>query len=313
MRDFGKVHQTFWSSDTTRGMSERARLFALYLLTNAHGNMLGCYRLPDGYACDDLGLTPKQVGETVSELFQNGFATRDAKSSWVVVHQFLKWNPLSNPNMVKAAAKLFAQTPADSGVKGILADCIREHDARFTPEQLAEGGPFREPFPNGFETVSKHRDRDRDRDLDKSDKTDTSTSQLFDPTDDAKPHDTIADVFAYWQQRMNSPRSALDDKRKRLIAKALGMGYGPGDLKRAIYGCSLSAFHMGENDKGTAYNGLDLILRNAEKIDGFIAMAANPPALNRTQTPSEQRAQTLAILTGQQRSGGDADPYTIDA
>ena len=35
-------------------------------------------------------------------------------------------------------------------------------------------------------------------------------------------------IFAYWQRIMDSPKSVLDDKRKRLIAKAL-KGYSPAD------------------------------------------------------------------------------------
>lgn len=85
-----------------------------------------------------------------------------------------------------------------------------------------------------------------------------------------------AEVFAFWQQAMNSPRSVLDEKRKKLIKTALKNGYTKDQLFDAIRGCSMSAFHMGENDRGLKYNGLDLILRNAEHIDKFIDIAANP-------------------------------------
>lgn len=33
---------------------------------------------------------------------------------------------------------------------------------------------------------------------------------------------------------------------------------------------------MGKNDRGTKYNGLNLILRDADHIDKYIAMAENP-------------------------------------
>lgn len=89
----------------------------------------------------------------------------------------------------------------------------------------------------------------------------------------------VREVFAYWQAIMNSPRSALDAKRTRLIAAALKLGYSVADLKRAIDGCRVSPFHMGQNEKGTKFNGLDLIMRNAEKIDQFIAFADAPPKL----------------------------------
>ena len=74
---------------------------------------------------------------------------------------------------------------------------------------------------------------------------------------------------------MNSPRSKLDNKRIGLIVKAL-KNYSSADLKLAITGNASSEFNMGKNDRGTKYNGLDLILRDADHIDKYIAMAENP-------------------------------------
>lgn len=92
--------------------------------------------------------------------------------------------------------------------------------------------------------------------------------------------DLVAEVFDHWRVKMSSPRSKLDDKRKRLIANAL-KNYQVEDLKQAIDGCAASPFHMGQNDRKEKYNGLDLILRNADKIDGFIAKAIDRPVAPR--------------------------------
>lgn len=86
----------------------------------------------------------------------------------------------------------------------------------------------------------------------------------------------IQEVFDHWRVKMNSPRSKLDGKRKGLIERALKL-YPIEDLKRAIDGCAASPFHMGQNDRNEKYNGLDLILRSADKIDGFLARAENAP------------------------------------
>ena len=42
-----------------RRVSDDARLLALYLLTGQHTNMIGCFRLPDGYVSEDLAWTPE--------------------------------------------------------------------------------------------------------------------------------------------------------------------------------------------------------------------------------------------------------------
>lgn len=89
--------------------------------------------------------------------------------------------------------------------------------------------------------------------------------------------DTISVVFDHWRSVMASPRSKLDDKRRRLIKAAL-KNYSVEDLKAAIDGCRASPWHMGKNDRRQKYNGLDLILRNAEKIDQFMSYRDQPPA-----------------------------------
>ena len=87
----------------------------------------------------------------------------------------------------------------------------------------------------------------------------------------------ISVVFDYWKSVMGSKRAMLDSKRKRIIGSMLDNGYSPEDLCKAVEGCSKSAFHMGMNDKGMKYNGIDLIMRSAEHVDRFIGYCLNPP------------------------------------
>lgn len=111
MRDYGKVHATFWSSQTTRDLSDDGRLLALYLLTSPHSTIAGVFRLPDGYVCDDLQWSAERVREGFAELFRNGFANRCETTKWVFVVQHLKWNAPDNPNQRKAAAKVALSIP----------------------------------------------------------------------------------------------------------------------------------------------------------------------------------------------------------
>ena len=86
----------------------------------------------------------------------------------------------------------------------------------------------------------------------------------------------VALVFEFWKTTMKSPRSQLDAKRAKLIKAALKTGYTVEQLCDAITGCAKSPFHMGDNDRRAKFNGLDLILRNAEKIDQFIVIGQSP-------------------------------------
>lgn len=113
MRDYGKVHTSFWSSATTRSLSEDARALALYLLTCPHGTIAGVFRLPDGYACEDLQWGAERVQKGFAELLSKGFANRCETTKWVWVTKHLEWNPPENPNQRKAVAKIATQVPAE--------------------------------------------------------------------------------------------------------------------------------------------------------------------------------------------------------
>lgn len=107
----------------------------------------------------------------------------------------------------------------------------------------------------------------------------------------AKP-DPVQQVFDHWRTTLKHPHAKLDDKRRKLIRKALSLGYKPDDLMHAITGCSLSPFHMGENDNGRRYDGLDLILRDASKIDQFIGFYNDPP---RAATKGASRMNAIGV------------------
>ena len=110
--------------------------------------------------------------------------------------------------------------------------------------------------------------------------------------------DSVSEVFTCWKTTFGHEKAKLDEKRKKSIRSALLLGYSVEDLCNAISGCSQSPFHMGENQNGQRYDALDLILRNAEKIDQFIGFYRNPPKpINgKTQRQIDSEATTRAIF-----------------
>lgn len=137
MRDYGKVYATFWTSPTTRDLSDDAKMLALYLLTSPHTTAIGAFRLPDGYVCEDLHWSSERVSKGFAELLAKGFANRCETTQWVWIRKHLDWNPPENPNQRKSAAKLAAQVPDECEWK----------------QQLRAIHP--ELFGNPSETVSK--------------------------------------------------------------------------------------------------------------------------------------------------------------
>lgn len=148
MRDYGKVHTSFWTSDTIRGMTEDARTLAFYLLTSPHSTIAGVFRLPDGYVCEDLQWDSTRVAEGFRELFDKGFANRCETTKWVWVVKHLEWNPPENPNQRKAVAKLAHSIPDACAWKLDFMRVCGEVPTSEQPETPNHSQTVPEPFLN---------------------------------------------------------------------------------------------------------------------------------------------------------------------
>lgn len=111
MRDYGVIHRGFWANESLRGAGDDARMLAAYLLTSPHTTTLGAFRLPDAYACDDLGWVPERLRNGFETLSKIGFVRYCHTTKWVWVVKFLEWNKPANPNIWKAIAKMASGVP----------------------------------------------------------------------------------------------------------------------------------------------------------------------------------------------------------
>lgn len=143
-----------------RRVSDDARLLALYLLTGQHTNMIGCFRLPDGYVSEDLVWTPERVSKGFDELTANGFATRDSSSKWVLIRNFLSWNSVENPNQGIAALRLFDQVPDKSSVKPELARVMASAISHISVSKLKGSERVLQPFLNQEQEQEQEQEED---------------------------------------------------------------------------------------------------------------------------------------------------------
>lgn len=121
----------------------------------------------------------------------------------------------------------------------------------------------------------------------------------------------IETIFGYWQKVMDSPKSALDKKRISLIKTAL-KNYSPADICKAIRGCSKTPHNMGKNDRNTKFNGLDLILRSAEKIDYFIRLD-DVAATSAVETITQRNERIMAEVCGTVADLNDLNTIDMEA
>ncbi len=89
--------------------------------------------------------------------------------------------------------------------------------------------------------------------------------------------DPVSLIFNHWQAVMKHPMAKLDRDRHSLIKRALKWRYSVEQLCQAISGCSITPHNRGDNDRGERFDGLHIILKNAEQIERFIRYSKNPP------------------------------------
>lgn len=207
MRDFGKVHTTIWSSSTFREMSEDGRALAMYLLTCPHGTIAGVFRLPDGYACEDLQWSAERVQAALSETLDKGFANRCETTKWVWINKHFEWNRPENPNQRKAAEKVASQIPSDCSWK-----------SEFIRECASFLGVNPQPLDNHFETLSESGAGAGAVTGEGIEDTSPSGSVISLSADrlPACPHQSIADLYNRTLPELPAVR-LLSDRRKRAI------------------------------------------------------------------------------------------------
>lgn len=95
-----------------------------------------------------------------------------------------------------------------------------------------------------------------------------TTNQLK-KTSPAKAGNDVLEIFNYWKEVMKKGGTTrLNKKREKLISDRLKEGYQVDEFKTAIFNCSMSPFHMGQNDNQTKYNDIELICR-PDKFEQF--------------------------------------------
>lgn len=186
MRDYGKVQTTFWTSCSITALSDVGRMLALYLLTGPHTNQIGCFRLPDGYVSEDLNWPIETVQKGFHELLENGFATRDENTKWVLITNFLAWNEIENPNQGKSAFRLFEQVPASFPLKGRLAKSLLGFQERFTEEAIALLKGLNEPLDKPFLNQEQEQEQEQENNNTNVLYVDSPSDGLADDPDDEK-------------------------------------------------------------------------------------------------------------------------------
>jgi hypothetical protein len=108
--------------------------------------------------------------------------------------------------------------------------------------------------------------------------------------------DEIGELFAYWQRQCGHPDAKLGADRRRKIAARLREGFTAEQIRQAIDGAARGAF---VNEAGRRFDDIELICRNATKLESFIGRpAATKPAKDERQERRRRQADAIRALQG---------------
>jgi hypothetical protein len=113
MRDFSKISPAVWQSKRFNSLpSDDGRYLYLYLLTNEHQTSAGCYRLPDGYAINDLRWELSRYVKARQELVAADLILFDATESVVMITRWFKHNAPQNESHFVGVERLLQRIPS---------------------------------------------------------------------------------------------------------------------------------------------------------------------------------------------------------
>ena len=113
MRDFSKISPALWHSKRFNNLpSDDGRYLYLYLLTNEHQTSAGCYRLPDGYATNDLSWELSRYVTARQELVAADLIFFDELESVVMITRWFQHNPPMSDSHFIGIERVLAKLPS---------------------------------------------------------------------------------------------------------------------------------------------------------------------------------------------------------
>lgn len=277
MRDYAKVSPQFWIGKTGKKIRAKgcaAQVTALYLMTSPHANMIGLYYLPKTYLAHETGQTIEGASEALSSLSEVGFCQYDEATEMVWVVEMAGYQVAEalqeTDKRCKGIQKEYDELPENP----YLAEF---YDKYVTAFHMIKNRGASKGHRRGFKGPTKPRAGTGAR---TRAGTRAGAGTLVERQALERGIEAPAEkVFGYWQEVMQHPHAKLDLKREKTIRARFADGYSPEDLCLAVDGCKRDPFSMGENDRHTVFDDIELICRDGSHVDKFIKLAQQNPAL----------------------------------
>lgn len=316
MATYAKIYNTMFEDEKIASLPPLTQHLLVRILCHPHITRLGTLRFGPSALAEGLGWDEDMVSDMISDMISKGVLKRSVKPALLWVPDYLIYNEPNSYKVVLGWVGSFDLIPK-CPLKIEIIEFTKTFIATTSePCQSALESVLQKIAPYAIEDMicdmisdtichtipdTSNRNSNRKR---------NSSSNTIPPSPFSEPPEktSIQEIFEHWQRVMNSPRSKLDAKRIKFIKKALGMEYSVAELCQAITGCSLSPYHMGGNEDNQKYNGLDLILRDAEHIDKFMSYYENPPVANHYKPSKLELSNGAAVMRSLKRSLNPNEP-----
>ena len=138
---YQKVFVQIWDDEKFSSLSPMGQRFFLYLLTSPTSNLVGVFPLKEGYACEDLKSLPKDFQKSLQECLAKDLIKYDKTTKLVLIRNYLKHNPITNPNQQKAGIKILQSLPKSFLLQElkVLLEGLHEGLTKGLREGLTEG------------------------------------------------------------------------------------------------------------------------------------------------------------------------------
>ena len=136
MRQFSKFSHSLWQSERFNSLpSDEGRYLYVYLLTSSHQTSAGAYRLPDGYACEDVRSPPEKYRATLQHLIAAGLVAFDADTSVVRITRWFKHNPPMNDSHLKSIEGELSRLPSETLAEDAMGELVEAQEQLLAEKQ----------------------------------------------------------------------------------------------------------------------------------------------------------------------------------
>jgi hypothetical protein len=266
------IDNAIWSDPDFEALSEHATLLYLWSFTNPRCGMAGMYKVSH-FRMTESKVPLEHVPGALADLAAAGFAFYEDSLLWVRTR--VKYLRSRSPQMAKGVVNDLLKVPAEHpfrarfleeyGSDKWLRDELKRAYADPT-ENLSEK-PIGKPDSDTLsDTSTEVPGKGQGQGLGSSKDSPPPTESPSEIT--RKPGDPELVFGAWLESTGRTTQTVFSPERKRAITRAL-KSYPVADLLDAVDGWRFSAHHRGENESGTVYNDIELLLRDAKRIEKF--------------------------------------------